>query len=107
MTIPKLNTTSAKDLADKVKVEPEKVVPKPVEVKPVPSIEIYVDLSKFEVFWNWLFGYAKQQVANSTEGRPVDNPLAPFSFVASLTANWWKWLAILVVLAGIVYALTR
>jgi hypothetical protein len=105
MTLPKLNTTSAKDFADKVKVEPEKLTPKPVEVKPAP--ELYIDISVLHLFWAWLFGYAKQQVANSTEGKPVDNPLAPFSFLASAAANWWKWLAILVVLAGIVYVITR
>jgi hypothetical protein len=105
MTLPKLNTTSAKDLADKVKVEPEILTPKPVEVKPVP--ELYIDISILHLFWTWLVGYAKQEVADSTGGKPVDNPFAPFSFAASLMANWWKWLAILVVLAGIVYALTR
>jgi hypothetical protein len=105
MTIPKLDTTTPRDLADKVKVGHEKLTPKPVEVKPVP--ELYIDIGKLELFWAWLIGYAKQQVANSTEGKPVASPLAPFSFVASLMANWWKWLAILVVLAGIVYAITR
>jgi hypothetical protein len=105
MIPPKLNTTTPRDLADKVKVEPEKVIPKPVEVKPVP--ELYIDISVLHLFWAWLFGYAKQQVANSTEGKPVSSPIVPFSFVASAAANWWKWLVILVVLAGIVYALTR
>ena len=57
------------------------------------------------LMWAWFVGYAAQEVRNSTEGKPVDSPLAPFSSLTSLAANWWKYLSVIVLAFLVVYFL--
>ena len=99
---PKLKGKTARDLADGINIKPEKLTAKPVEIPDAPKL-VVKSPTPLELFWAWLIGYARQEVANASEGKRVTNPF-PLSTIAGFVANWWKWLAILVVISGIIFA---
>ena len=98
--LPKLRGTTAEDIAKRIKVEAEKLKAKPVEVPDAKKV-IPLPPSTWELLTAWLKKYLTQQVATD---KPVENPLRGLSLLAGLAKNWWKWLAILVVISGIIFA---
>ena len=99
---PKLKGKTARGLANNIKRKPQKFAAEPIELPDAPK-RVVKSPTPRELFWAWLIGYARQEVANASEGKRVTNPF-PLSTIAGFVANWWKWLAILVVISGIIFA---
>lgn len=92
-----LDVKSASEVADSAFKAPQtKSVLEKVQTKADP--ELAPTISPIEAFWAQLVGYWKGQATNQFEGKPTENPLAPFSFVA---LNW-KWLLIGLAVLGII-----
>ena len=98
-SLDKLPVKSAQDAADEAFKKEPKVTLQAVKVPPKPILAPTVTI--FEALWAWLVGFAKQQVVNSFDGKPVANPL---SFVSVLT-SWRAVLIGLVVLLLVIVAL--
>jgi hypothetical protein len=102
----KLDVTTAEDLANKIEVKPEKLNAKPVVIVAYPGWMPVVDPpTPLQLIWAWFVGYASQEVSQVGTGN-MTNPISSFSWIGSVSANWWKWLLVLVAIGVAIWQLS-